>query len=111
MIDGRTQLLIERKTNSKFTVFFKLPDYELRQYQKCVYVDQINDSPAVAVSDIPFILSFTSLSATRPSLLSKNPRLHHTLVPVCQGQASWAPGMTRTSQNVHIDQGCWNPGS
>lgn len=87
-------------------MLFKLPEYELNQYQKFVYLDQISDSLAVVVSDIPLIFSFTSLSATRSSLLSKNPRLHHTLVPVCQGQASWPPGMTRTSQNIHMGQGC-----
>lgn len=74
-----------------------------------LHLDQNSDSLAVVVFGISLIFSFTSLSATRPSLLSKNPRLHHTLVPVCQGQASWPPGMTRTSQNIHVDEGCWNP--
>lgn len=55
-------------------------------------------SVAAVVSDIPS----TSLSATGPSLLSEDARLHHPLVPVGQGQAPWPPGMTRPSQNIHI---------
>lgn len=55
-------------------------------------------SVAALVSDIPS----TSLSATGPSLLSEDPRLHHPLVPVGQGQAPWPPGMTRPGQNIHI---------